>query len=468
MPLPNFHAARLISPDRFAKIVTLQTLPNGVQILGGPLKTDPSGSSKPQSYRFPKSNFTADQARAWLKEHDISFSTFEAAAKTQAFQDPVNVIIYCQQIQAFTQSEIIKMIPAETLARIKMYDEHPFFQAYVLCHEGTSTPKILGEESKPITWTRKAIQSIKNIITKGVRFFMGHNEDSSTDNRRVLGEVVSDTQKEIDGKLSHVVIAYHPKAVRDEVKKYDICSQEAAWNLIETAKGLIANNINKLTGIALQSSENDIPAFAGAKRLGMVQAFNDKKSNLSGELKKMPEDKLINLNDVKNAVRDMGLYPNQIFTIEQMKTDRVFSEIVTENEQLKTQAQKDSDSIKALEAEKKTLSRKTLVISAKTRLKNLMDSGEVTLTDLQKKFIDKNFNEDMEDLSDESLKVFITNQTEVYKKNAEFFNFTETEKEETSQGVQDKSGTQDKDIDPNDMSKAVNNPLLEEDFDTEV
>jgi len=50
-------------------------------IYGGPLKTDPSGSGKPQAYRFPKDKFTVAQAKAWLKEHDITYILFEPATE---------------------------------------------------------------------------------------------------------------------------------------------------------------------------------------------------------------------------------------------------------------------------------------------------------------------------------------------------------------------------------------------------
>lgn len=79
MPFPNFHAARAVNPDNFVRIVQLQELPNGVRILGGPLKTDPRGSGKPQSYRFPISGFTASEARKWLSDHDITVQLFEPA-----------------------------------------------------------------------------------------------------------------------------------------------------------------------------------------------------------------------------------------------------------------------------------------------------------------------------------------------------------------------------------------------------
>jgi len=80
MPYPNYHAARVRDPGAFSRIVTLKTFPNGVMLLGGPLKGSPGGGSTAQAYRFPKSRFTAAQARKWLKDHNIKTIGFEAAS----------------------------------------------------------------------------------------------------------------------------------------------------------------------------------------------------------------------------------------------------------------------------------------------------------------------------------------------------------------------------------------------------
>lgn len=83
-PFPNEHAARIKTPNLFVRILQLQKLPNGIRILGGPLKTDPQGSGKPQSYRFPKDKFTPAEARTWLKDQDIKFILFEPATAPQS------------------------------------------------------------------------------------------------------------------------------------------------------------------------------------------------------------------------------------------------------------------------------------------------------------------------------------------------------------------------------------------------
>jgi hypothetical protein len=86
MPYPNFHSARVKEPGDFLEndthhIVMLAELPNGIQIYGGRLKSDPEGGTKPQTYRFPKTKFSPESARAWLKQHDISPISFEVATE---------------------------------------------------------------------------------------------------------------------------------------------------------------------------------------------------------------------------------------------------------------------------------------------------------------------------------------------------------------------------------------------------
>lgn len=82
-PFPNEHAARIATPNLFESISELKLLPNGIRILGGPLKTDPQEAGKPQSYRFPKDKFTPAEARTWLKDNDIKFILFEPASTPQ-------------------------------------------------------------------------------------------------------------------------------------------------------------------------------------------------------------------------------------------------------------------------------------------------------------------------------------------------------------------------------------------------
>ena len=79
MPFPHFHAARVKDSNLFDHIVVLKTLPNGIMIYGGPLKSNPKGGTTAQTYRFPASKFTTDEAKKWLKDNNVKNTGFEAA-----------------------------------------------------------------------------------------------------------------------------------------------------------------------------------------------------------------------------------------------------------------------------------------------------------------------------------------------------------------------------------------------------
>ena len=74
------------------------------------------------------------------------------------------ITLVSHRVQGFSQNQILDMINPSDLDKIKQSDEHPFFQVYSICHEGTHTPRLIGQTARPITWTRQAIQSIKNVV----------------------------------------------------------------------------------------------------------------------------------------------------------------------------------------------------------------------------------------------------------------------------------------------------------------
>jgi len=79
VPYPSEHAARVRDPGDFVRIVQLWAK-DGVRELGGPLKSDPSGPTHAQAYRFDKAKFTVVQAKAWLKAHKVTYISFEPAS----------------------------------------------------------------------------------------------------------------------------------------------------------------------------------------------------------------------------------------------------------------------------------------------------------------------------------------------------------------------------------------------------
>lgn len=403
-----------------------------------------------------------DQARkvAWSavkrKYHKNKDGKWVLNKSTQSF-----IELVCERVQSFNQNEIIAMIPSDTLAEIKRNNEHPYFAAYSICHEGLSTPKIIGEGFKPILWTKRAVQSLRNIVLKGIKFFLGHNDDNSTEGRQNVGEVIANVEKEIDGKLHHIVIGYFPD--KQIVANKDICSQEGNWNLFKMAKRWVADNVQKITGIALSDSYNDTPAFPDAKRLGMVQAFNQPGDGLQASGEGDKEKMEINsFNDLKPYIKKFNVHPHQIFSLDEIKSDKEFGSVFSENEDLKKQIKDKDEKIDGLEKTKNDLDKQVLLSTAKTRLNNLMTKGDIVYTDLQKNRIDKYFEkykDKVEDLTDEGLGKFIKTALEDIKFHSEIL------------GVDSDSGTPDFSnegaTNTDDPTKADNNELLEEDFEGE-
>jgi len=77
MPELAEHSARVLSPASCSKEYGRQEITSGVIRVACRLKDSTKWAT--QSYRFQKTKFTAAEARAWLKEHKIRYTLFEAA-----------------------------------------------------------------------------------------------------------------------------------------------------------------------------------------------------------------------------------------------------------------------------------------------------------------------------------------------------------------------------------------------------
>lgn len=323
------------------------------------------------------------------------------------------------QLQAFSQNNIMNKIPEDVLRKIKETDDHPFFQLYSICHEGISQPKLLGKKSRPIVWMKKAIQSIKNVIKKGIKFFDGHNITNDDQNQEELGEVIHSYEDEIDGKLHHCVIGYFPPETRDKAKEKDACSQEATWNLIEAGENLIADVCEKISGIALVKSSESKPAFKDAKRLAYIQAFEDNNTP-TGEVKlgdNLEEKKTMTLVELKQKVRELNVFPHQLYSLDEIKDDREFGQVYDEIKTKETNIQEKEKELTETKTKNTELSRKIQLNSAKGKLKDIYK--ELELTENMTKFVDEIYEDSkttIQDLTDEGLKKFVENQKNIFQK----------------------------------------------------
>jgi len=371
-----------------------------------------------------------------------------------------NTIIISHRIQAFTQDDIIRRLPAGVLKEIKRTDDHPFFQLYSICHEGVTTPRIIGEGGVKTHWLRKAIQSIKGKIKKGLKLFRGHNEDSSHENRPPLGEVITSFEEEIKGDLHHCVITYHPPDVAKEAKECDICSQEGVWEFVKKNGKLFADKLVEITGIAIEKSSNEQPAFENARRLASIQAFEPDEPDNNNEPRKGKKDIMepITYHDFVKTVRDLNIHPSQLYSWEQVIKDNVYAPNIQEMEKSKIELDEKIKEIEKLQKEKETLIAEQSKGNAGNVFKKILDTPGVVGSPTVKTYIEKMFETDLEtmaDVSEKSLKEYIERATKSYQVAAEVSGVIEKEKIDLPPGTP--LGEKPKD---NDYSSSEINPLL--------
>lgn len=341
------------------------------------------------------------------------------------------------QLQAIaatlTPEEIKSAVPPSVLSEIKKKDPTPTLRAYSIVQEGTSRPRVIGEGIKPITWTRDAISAVGDVIKRGLQFFKGHNADNSHTNRTSLGEVVGKLTKEISGKLNQIVVGYFPS--KEKTADCDICSIEADAVLREGSNNTyIADAIENLTGIALGNSQADTPGFPGAIRLGSIQAFEESKEpeppqDVKENKKEGDSTMSLTFDQVKKAVIDMNIFPNQLYNEAVLRNDNVFGKLFTDKESLAKELEKMKETSKSFEDKYNELYAKEQGTAAASKLPSYYPAG---ITDEQKSFITTLFTEKTpSNLTDEGLREFVNSGLKEYKTYASIFGKTAPEGDET-------------------------------------
>jgi hypothetical protein len=278
---------------------------------------------------------------------------------------------------------------------------------------------VLGQGTQALKWTRAVIQKIAQKIKAGTKFFVGHAETNSHTNRQSVGEVLASFVRDIGGKLSNIIIGHFPN--KEKVNEMDVCSMEADIYADDDT----VSDINDVTGIALGSSDKDSPAFPGALRLGMIQCFGESTSNDDGGSKME-----ITFHDVQKAVKELNIFPHQLFDLEVMKSDKVFGKLFTQNEVLKEQVENLTKEKEEIETKGKEIARNLDVKNAREQLDTHLDG----LTDKQKAFITKRFNPDsLKDLTDKGIKEFVDSAKKDFTETAKLFN-VETDETTVNKG----------------------------------
>lgn len=176
-----------------------------------------------------------------------------------------------------TEEEILAAIPAGVLSEIKAKDPHPYFRAFVVAHEGTAEPYVNESGSfvkKIIKVFRSAILSMKD-RAPGAKYYDDYHKQTGP--RIEIGREVAHLQKEVNGNLHDISIAYSPPAQSGAMRQKDIVSMEADADFErENDMTFVLRTIKKIAAYATgKSSDGAMPAWSGAKAVGALYAFTE-------------------------------------------------------------------------------------------------------------------------------------------------------------------------------------------------
>lgn len=286
------------------------------------------------------------------------------------------------KLQHLGESEILTLIPKDTIARIKATDETPEFRAYAIAHEGTATPKMVGFGSVAMQYLRDAIFRLHERLTIGTPVFHGHGETNDSSGRESIGEIVGKTLRDVGGKLYDIAVTYIKPEYRST--PLDIASIEAdvEFNPNPTDGKLTAVDIGEITGLALGNSAVEKPAFAGATLLAAVQAFVSKSEE--------KDTNAMTLEEIKSACKELKVKPDDLFENEDLlKVSAVKDKIdLTGREAARNVKNADAEKILQLTEERDSL--KAQVFKSKATSVFDVLSTERKLSEKQKTFAARN------------------------------------------------------------------------------
>jgi len=187
---------------------------------------------------------------------------------------------------------------------------------YMIAENGTSRPRVIGEGSKVLQWTRRAVQAVKAKLQPKTKLFPSHNEDNSTEGRKSVGEVVASYTREVGSKTQTIAVA----CLYDDNSDYDVCSIEA--DVFED-NGIV-DDVENISGIAVANSKYEQPAFENARRLSApIQCFDSsgKDENRRGVRNMPTREELMAtpLSELKSVLKEREVRVGQIFELDDLK-----------------------------------------------------------------------------------------------------------------------------------------------------
>ena len=293
------------------------------------------------------------------------------------------------QLHHMADTDLLAMIPLDTLARIRQADPSPEIRAYVIAHEGEAEGNMVGIGRRVMQYFRDAIIRLHDRLQLGTAIFHRHGQTNDHSGREPIGELVGKSLKTIGGKLHDVAAMYIKPQFRN--RPLDIASIEADVTFTETDQPgtCQAVDIGDITGIALSSSSVERPGFAGATLLATIQAF------VGGETKTMT------LEELKAAAAELKAKPSDLFAKEVLAADPIVEEHVKAQKQteyehakrIETKLAKEREDRQKAEADYEAKLKSAQTETLRSRSAGALDAlaAERKLTAEQKAFVQKRF-----------------------------------------------------------------------------
>lgn len=220
------------------------------------------------------------------------------------------IYIRCQ-LQQMAEHEVLDMIPAETVARIRSADPHPEFRVFSVGHEGDANANVLGHGMRVLRYAKDIVVQMFSRIRYGLPTFNRHDPNTNSHNdREVVGEVVGKTMKSI-GEALHALVAVYIKP-EHRGKELDIASIEGNLEAEERADGTWGVvNLSQITGLALSNHTVDTPGMPGATLQAALQMFTQKYGRFQ-QMSKLTKE------EIRDAIRESGLRIDEIYTADEI------------------------------------------------------------------------------------------------------------------------------------------------------
>lgn len=325
-------------------------------------------------------------------------------------------------IQALDKSQIEGIIDPLRLEQIKANDPEPDIRVYSVGHEGEANLHLPGIGKKTFTWIQAAVQWISDKLNIGTAVFNKHNPDSNSHaGREQIGEVVGKAVRHIGDRLNTLAAIYIKPQFKS--RPLDVASIEAEIEYAQDGSQAWPTGIKNVSGVALGTAGIDNPGFPGATLLGAVQAYVQA---FGSELKEKP----MNLSEVKQAVKDLGLNPSQVFEVDDIINDSKVAEKVKEDkkdvfsmsERIRQERDEARDKIAKLENEKADSDKKLQQFQMQSKSSTFIDTllTDRKLDDKAKAYVKRNLKNFTTTATDEDglkseLGTFVDNSNKEYQ-----------------------------------------------------